>query len=89
MCFSQMTLFFIYIKSEKCHELVETIQGFISLLSDWLNTNKLVSDESKTKLMIFTSRSHPVVNKESLLTMYLFFSLIPYQSVSSLLRWFV
>ena len=40
-------------------------------MSDWLNTNKLVAHESKIKLILFTSRIHPVLpdirfNKNSL-----------------------
>ena len=46
-------------ESENFHELVETFQRFVSALSDWLNTNKVIAHESKTKLMLFTSRIHP------------------------------
>ena len=60
MCILQMMLF--YAESVNFHELVETIQGFVSIVSDWLNTNKLVARESKTKLMLFTSRIHPVLH---------------------------
>ena len=48
-------------QSVNFHELVETFQGFVSSLSNWLNTNELVAHESKTKLMLFTSRIHPVL----------------------------
>ena len=41
-----------YAESVNIHELVETIQGFFSTLSDLLKTNKLVVHESKTKLML-------------------------------------
>ena len=34
-------------ESVNFHELIETFQGFVSILSDWLNTNKLVAHESK------------------------------------------
>ena len=34
---------------------------FVSALSNWLNSNKLVARESKTKLMLFTSRIHLVL----------------------------
>ena len=33
-------------------ELVETFQGFASILSDWPNTNKLVEHKSKIKVML-------------------------------------
>ena len=51
----------LYAESVNFHELVETFQGFVSALSNWLNTNKLVAHESKTKLMLFTLRIHPVL----------------------------
>ena len=31
----------IYAESVNLHELVEAIQGFVSILSDWLDTNNL------------------------------------------------
>ena len=51
-----MTLF-PYVKSVNFHELVKTFQGFVSILSDWLNTNKLVPHESKIKLIADSSCS--------------------------------
>ena len=42
-------------ESEHFHELVEIFQRFVSILSDWLNTNKLVTHES-------TSQIHPNLN---------------------------
>ena len=57
--FADDTVF--YAESENFHELVEHFQGFVSSLSNWLNTNKLVAHESNTKLMFFTSRIHPVL----------------------------
>ena len=58
MCFSQMIAF--YEESVNFHELVETFQEFVSILPNWLSTNKLVAHECTTKLIIFTSRIHPV-----------------------------
>ena len=50
-----------YAELENFHEFVKTFQRFVSTLSDWLNTNKLFARESKTKLMLFSSRIHPVL----------------------------
>ena len=49
-----------YAESVNYHELVETLQRFVSTLSNWLNTNTLVAHESKTKLMHLTSRIYTV-----------------------------
>ena len=47
-----------YAKSTNFHELVETFQGFVSTLFNWLNTNMLyiVAHESKTNLILFSPR---------------------------------
>ena len=49
-----------YAESVNFHELVKTIHGFVLILSDWINTNKLVAHESKTRLTLFISWIHPV-----------------------------
>ena len=43
------------------HESVEAIQRFVSILFDWLNTNKLIAHENETKLILFTLRIRPVL----------------------------
>ena len=47
-----------YVESVHSYELVETFQEFVSTLSNW---PELVAHESKTKLMIITSRIYPVL----------------------------
>ena len=54
---------------------VETFQGFVSILCDLPNTNKLVVHESKIKLMLFISKIHPVPPD-------IRFNLIPFEWVS-------
>ena len=60
MCFSHTTLFSCA-ESVHFHDLVRTILGFVSILSDWVNINYLVAYENKTKLLLSTSRIHPVL----------------------------
>ena len=50
-----------YAESVNFYYLVETFQRFVSILSDYFNTNKLVANEKKTKLIIFASLIYPVL----------------------------
>ena len=61
MCLLLMTQFSMQ-NQKNFNELVENFQGFVSTLFNWLNTKKLVAHESKTKLMLFTPRIHPVLH---------------------------
>ena len=40
---------------------VEKMESFCERLSAWLYSNKLIAHEEKTKLMLFTAKSHPIL----------------------------